>query len=175
MSDLMVDVVFCDDARRESDGRLSLMGVFDGVRILPAGTESIPKLTLCAFVSADQGADLSKVVLRVTVFRDGAVDHEASYPSLPLTAEIDRRWHDALAAADIDFPLRAHFAGLLEFQNFPVNEGCVIKVATFRGDELLFERGVVLLMNEEAPDESAGIRRSVAAPKRKAVKKKVAS
>lgn len=57
MSDLTVNVVFCDDARRESDGRLSLMGVFDGVRTLPAGSESIPKLTLCAFVSAASAPD----------------------------------------------------------------------------------------------------------------------
>lgn len=175
MSDLTVNVVFCDDARRESDGRLSLMGVFDGVRTLPVGSESIPKLTLCAFVSAAQGADLSDVVLKVAVLRDGAVEHEDSYPSLPLTANIDKRWHEAIAAAGIDYPLRAHFAGLLEFQNFPVSDGCVIKVATYRGDKVLFEHGVVLLQDRNgAPQVTADPKRSSTAPKPKAVKKKVA-
>ncbi len=173
MSDLTVDVVFCDDARREADGRLSLMGVFEGVRILPAGLSSLPKLTLCALVSAAQGSDLSDVVIKVSVFRDGALEHEDSYPSMPLVAQVDQRWLDAIAAAGIEYPLRAQFAGLLEFQNLPVHDGCVIKVSTHRGNELLFEHGVVLLQDDTGKVDSDA-KYSVVQTKRKPVKKKVA-
>lgn len=167
MSDLTVDIIFCDDARREADGRFSLMGVFEGVRVMPTSVDTIPKLTICALVSAVQGADLSDVVIKVAVFRNDSLEHEESYPSMPLVAEVDPRWSGLIAAANIDFPLRAHFAGFLEMQNFPVHDGCVITVSTHRGKKVVSERGIAILQyasDDADPDSKLSV--VAAKPKR---------
>ncbi|MEX7641356.1 hypothetical protein ACWWU7_03205 [Stenotrophomonas sp. SM006] len=145
MSDLSVDVKFCDDVRREADGRVSVMGVFEGLRILPANVHTLPKVTIFALVSAKPGFDLGGISIKVSVYRGEQLEHEEAYPALPDSAVPDARLVTVAEEMKLTFPVRAYYAGLVELQNFPVHDDCSIRVCTTRGDEVFSENGVVFV------------------------------
>ncbi|EML7988506.1 hypothetical protein RY963_001748 [Stenotrophomonas maltophilia] len=153
MPDLDVNVVFCDDVRREADGRVSIMGVFEGLRILPSSVDTLPKTTILALVSATPGVDLSEIDLRVSVYRSGQLEHEESYPALPNQAEADSRLTSAAEDLGLTFPVKAYYAGLVELQNFPVHDGCSIQVRAMKGEQVLSEHGVVFIQDADAVSE----------------------
>lgn len=157
MSDLNVDVKFCDDVRREADGRVSFMGVFEGLRILPADVHTLPKVTIFALVSAIPGFDLSGISIRVSVYRGDQLEHEEAYPALPDSAMPDRRLVTIAEKMKLTFPIKAYYAGLVELQNFPVHDSCSIRVCTTRGNEVLSENGVVFFRD---PKQSSDFEQS---------------
>lgn len=158
MSDLTVDVKFCDDVRREADGRVSVMGVFEGLRILPSDVHTLPKVTIFALVSAEPEFDLSGISITVSVYRGEQLEHEEAYPALPDHAVPDARLVAVSEKMKLNFPVRAFYAGLVELQNFPVHDDCSIRVCTARGSEVFSENGVVFVRD---PEKSSDFEQSV--------------
>lgn len=66
MKRLQIYNTFCEDIRREFDGRLSLMGIYSGHIQLPPGATKIDRLKVHAVVTIPQRLDLNTTRVRVT-------------------------------------------------------------------------------------------------------------
>ncbi|WP_448657267.1 hypothetical protein [Pseudoxanthomonas mexicana] len=131
-----INIVFCDDVRRELDGRLSLMGVFAGLRLVSPDT-TLPKIAVCVFLSAPVGYKTGEIKVRLTVEREGEIEHSDEFPQLPAVATVDAEVERLCSSASGGSSLNAAYAGVIEVQNFPVERGAKIHVvATERGKEI---------------------------------------
>lgn len=73
-----VHVLYCDDIRQEIGNKLSYMGTYEGIMLVPAFPVTIPKLAIAIRVST--ACDRPFKSLTVRVLREDAVLAEVSVP-----------------------------------------------------------------------------------------------
>jgi len=74
--DRHIQTIFCDDVRHELGGKLSYMGVYNGVLFVPAFPVTLPKLCLVINVLTPAEKPFAKLVLRVLTNEEVLIEED---------------------------------------------------------------------------------------------------
>lgn len=152
-----MDVLYCDDIRREEGQKLSLMGVYGSELIAPSFPLELPKFCLAIRLVLPPGEVVEE--LRIVIYK-GSEEIASLHPDPQLMAKADDLtndgpgWGSASAAPD-EAPVRVKTIQVhAVFSPFLVEEETTIRVHAHGCGDVVRGQGLRVVM---APDgESAG-------------------
>lgn len=135
-------VVFCDDARLEASGKVTIVGMYSGFMALPAPTAQLSKLV--AFVQISFPRSFEGKPLTMTIWQDSEKLAEATLPVPGVP-----RYAPTAASHRIPLSMPA------EIVPFAAVAGTTLKVELSCGDSWKLESAPLLIVQHE---QAAGLR-----------------
>lgn len=162
MSNVSVQMLFCDDVRHETGGKASLMGVFGAIN--EYSRQSPLRFTCVAFVTCGLDDDLSETNIALEVSLDGATPPTVhKFGPLPPKAPLDSVAETFVELFRKDLPggqVRTQLLGRISAEGVKFKKSCLL-IGLVNGKEV----SRALLFNADAPVTKAPKKSTNAKPK----------
>lgn len=131
---------FCDDIRRETGNKYSLMGCYGNELLVEKLPVLLPKLCVQVRVITPIDKPFSKLIIRAMMNDD--IIAEMDVVSGEITPQIP---------SGIDDPVRTELSVMMTFSPLPITEPSKLRIEAETDNEIL--RGGILLFRESSPKQ----------------------
>jgi hypothetical protein len=125
-------VVFCDDVRREVDGKLSFVGVYPANTMFVNGQFPQTISKLCAFIVFSEPKEMAfrrDFPLKLQVYFPGQIDKTTHEQTFPHSREaVEMAFAASITPADYDGPMYAKFMSILALSPATFETGGTVRI-----------------------------------------------